>query len=301
MKRFAGIVLAGCLMAGGCNTLQQMAEVGTAMSVAAGAISPEEAQSINRTVSAAAKALESITPEQEYYIGRTVAATILSRNRPLDNPSATEYLNEIGHYLALCSARPETFAGYHFLIMDTDEINAFAAPGGFILVSRGMLRCCRNEDEVAAVLAHEIGHIEHQHGLQAINKSRITAAATVLAAESARTFGSKEFVELVRNFEDSVTDVVSTLVDSGYSRTFESQADAAAVATLERAGYDPRGLLAMLAEMDVRLKRGGSGFAKTHPDPKIRGAEVRALISATASPASSVARAQRFASALRGM
>jgi beta-barrel assembly-enhancing protease len=80
---------------------------------------------------------------------------------------------------------PETFGGYHFLILDSDEINAFAAPGGLIFVTRGMLRCCDSEDAVAAVLAHEVGHVQHQHGIQTIRKPALTSAFTILAAEGA--------------------------------------------------------------------------------------------------------------------
>ncbi len=74
----------------------------------------------------------------------------------------------LGQSLVIFSDRPETFGGYHFLLLDSNEINAFAAPGGLILVTRGMLQCCANEDELAAVLAHEIAHVEKKHGLTAI-------------------------------------------------------------------------------------------------------------------------------------
>ena len=91
--------------------------------------------------------------------------------------------------LSKTSDLPETFGGYHFLILDSDEINAFAAPGGFIFVTRGLLRCCKHEDAAAAVLAHEIGHVELRHGLQAIKKSRITTALTTLGIAGVKTFG----------------------------------------------------------------------------------------------------------------
>lgn len=277
MKRILFPLFALLLLAAGCGTMGKLSEIGTSVAVATGTISPEQAQSINRTVVAVEKTFTDITPEQEYWIGRTVAATLLSSQRPLNKSEATDYVNAVGQYLALCSDRPETFGGYHFLVFDSADINAFAAPGGLVLVSRGMLRCCRNEDELAAVLAHEIGHVELKHGLQAISKSRLTSALTILAAESAKNLGGQNLAELTRAFEGSITDVTGTLVNSGYSRAFEEQADRAAVGILKRAGYSPAALTSMLQTMSQRLKPGGVDFAKTHPDPLVRIKAISAL------------------------
>ncbi|MCX8107663.1 MAG: M48 family metalloprotease, partial [Verrucomicrobiae bacterium] len=166
MKRYTPVLVTLVLFLAGCGTLETVTKIGTSVAVGTGAITPQEAGSITRTTTAAAKAFESITPEQEYYIGRAVAATILKTYRPYEDETANRYLTVLGQALALASDRPETFCGYHFLILDTDEINAFAMPGGLIFVSRGLLRCCKHEDAVAAVLAHEIGHVECQHGLK---------------------------------------------------------------------------------------------------------------------------------------
>jgi len=291
-------LLVGVLLAG-CQTLDTVTEVGTSLGVAAGAINADQAQSINRSVGAVGKVFESITPEQEYYIGRTVAATILSANKPYDKRDMTTYLNTLGQYLALCSDRPETFGGYHFLIMDTSDINAFAAPGGFILVSRGMLRCCKTEDALAGVLAHEIGHVQLNHGLQAIDKSRLTAAATILGTEAAKNLGGKDLADLTRTFESSISDITSTVMNSGYARKFELQADKAAVTILERAGYSPNGLVSMLQQMEKNLKPGGHDFAKTHPAPQDRITELTKFIKTGASP-EPPARQARFIETIRG-
>lgn len=292
-------ILTPVLLAG-CGTLEKVAEVGSAVGVAAGAITEDQAKSITRSAGAVGKVFESITPEQEYYIGRTVAATLLSSQKPLDERGLTEYLNTVGQYLALFSDRPETFGGYHFLVMDSDDINAFAAPGGFILVSKGMLRCCASEESLAAVLAHEIGHVELNHGLQAIGKSRLTTAATILGTEAAKNLGGKELAELTKAFEDSISDITSTLVNSGYARKLEYQADTAAVRILKRAGYDPAGLPAMLRQMEKNLKPGGHDFAKTHPAPKDRIAEL-ASAGVAAAPAPHPVRDRRFARHIQGL
>ncbi|MEZ4386434.1 MAG: CHASE2 domain-containing protein [Candidatus Krumholzibacteriia bacterium] len=217
---------AGLLVLVGCSAVSQMA---TQVAVDQGAITEDQATSINRTVVAVEKAYTDITPEQEYYIGRAVAATLLVTYKPLDDAVANGYLNQLGQTLAMASARPETFGGYHFLLLDSDEINAFACPGGLVLVSRGLVACCRNEDELAAVLAHEIGHVAGKHGLRSIKKSRLTGALTILAAEGARNLGSADVAALVSDLEGSIDDITQSLVNSGYSRGLEQEADAAAL------------------------------------------------------------------------
>lgn len=254
----------------GCQTMKAVSETVAVVGVATGTVTEEQAQSIVRTGEALGSAMEQLTPENEYWIGRTVTATILSRYPAYDRPNLNRYVNLVGQTLALFSDRPETFGGYHFLVLDSDEINAFAGPGGLITVTRGMLRLCRTEDELAAVLAHEIGHVQHRHGLQAIKKSRWTGAFTTIVAEAGKTLGGADLAEAVRAFEGSISDVMQTLVNSGYGRAAEREADAAAVRILRAAGYDPRALVTMLQEMKRRLKPGGLDFAKTHPDPEER-------------------------------
>jgi predicted Zn-dependent protease len=188
-----------------------------------------------------------------------------------------------------------------FLVLDSDEINAFAAPGGLILISRGMLRCCENEAAVATVLAHEIGHVENEHGLKAIRTSRLTSALTILAVESAKSLGGEDLAKVTEAFEGSIDDITSTLADSGYSRKAEREADRSAVRILERVGYDPRALVAMLEEMDRRLDPGGLDFAKTHPDPRDRIADVRRMIAADPAAPPPPARRRRFEQALEGI
>lgn len=269
-----GAAAAGRLLAG-CAALDTMAQSGITIPVAGYNINTA---SIASSVKAVSKTFEDITPEQEYYIGRTIGAQILNKYRPYNRIAANRYINVMGQTLAQASDRPETFGGYHFMIQDSDEINALAAPGGLIFITRGMLRCCPNEDAVAAVLAHEIGHVQHQHGLQAIKKSRLTEALTTLAVEGTKTFGNEQLAGLTRAFEDSITDITSTLINSGYSRAFENTADVTAVGILQRVGYNPNGLVEMLQQMGRQLKPGRLDFAKTHPDPKTRIEQITPLI-----------------------
>jgi predicted Zn-dependent protease len=265
---------------------------------AAGVITADQAESINRTAVAVEKTYQDITPEQEYYIGRSVAATVLAAYKPYDAAALNQYVNTLGQTLALSSDKPETFGGYHFLVLETDEVNAFAAPGGLILVSRGLLRCCRSEDALAAVLAHEIGHVQGQHGLKAIKKGRLTSALTIMAVEAGKTLAGENMAQVVKAFEGSVTDVTSTLMNSGYARGLETEADAAAVQILARAGYDPRALADLLSQMAPRLAADARGFGKTHPSPEARLQQVGSLLNTPPAAAAPAARQQRFNAAV---
>lgn len=291
----AGLALALAAGLTGCETLDQMTQGVTSAAASVGLINTDQAQSINKTTAAVAKTFEDITPSQEYYIGRTVGATILHQYKPYEKDDPIRYLNTLGQALALASERPETYGGYHFMILDTDDINAFAAPGGLIFISRGLVHCCKTEDALAAVVAHEIGHVQLRHGLQAIEKGRLTSALTTLAVESTKNMGAQQIAELTKTFEGAITDITGTLVNNGYARKLEFQADAAAVKILKNIGYDPQALITMLEEMERRLKPGGLDFAKTHPQPKDRIAELRKIVRTSQNPvAISKSRAERF-------
>jgi predicted Zn-dependent protease len=284
----------------GCEGMEQVATVGASLGQATGVITGEQAASIIKSGQAVARGFEDINPEQEYYIGRAVGASLLSQYPPFERRAANRYVNILGQALAQRSDLPETFNGYHFLILDTNEINAFAAPGGLVFVTRGMLRLCRSEDALAAVLAHEIGHVEHRHGLQAIKKSRVTAALSTLAMEGAKNLGGQELAELTRTFENSITDITATLVNSGYSLAFEKQADNSAVTILQRIGYDPNGLVDMLDQMNTRLAPGSPGFGRTHPSPGVRIAYIQRRIGGFRPVTTRAARQARF-ERLRGV
>jgi len=296
---FLTLLCSGLLVAALFFGCAEVAEIGTQLAQEAGVISADQAESVKRGAQAIEKTYQDLTPEQEYYIGRAVVAQVLQTYPPLDQPEANAYLNLLGQSLAVFSDRPETFGGYHFLLLDSDEINAFAGPGGLILVTRGMLRCCETEDELAAVLAHEICHVEKKHGLSAIKQGRLTEAFTIIAAESAKQMGGEELASLTREFEASVGDVVMTLTTSGYSRAQEREADAAAVQLLKRAGYPEAAIITMLKRMDERLAdAGGLGFAKTHPPAQDRADALRPTIgNAEATP--DATRQERFAAAMK--
>ncbi|OGV66651.1 MAG: peptidase M48 [Lentisphaerae bacterium RIFOXYA12_FULL_48_11] len=281
----------------GCKMLEVVTEVGTAVGVATGTLSTSQADSINKTTSAVGKVFDKLTPENEYYIGRSVGATILKSYKPCDNANVNLYLNVLGQTLAMASDRPETFGGYRFLMLDTDEINAFAAPGGLIFVSRGLIKCCKSEDALASVLAHEVGHVQLMHGLKAIKTSRLKDAAVTAALEAGKNLGGEQLAQLTTAFEGTLSDITSTLVNSGYSRSLEIEADAVAVTILKRVGYNPNGLKEMLSEMASRLKP-DKGFGKTHPDPKDRIQAIESQLKDSGEVKSPASRQARFEKAL---
>ncbi len=291
----AGVVLA---LASGCSTVTQ---VGTMVGQAAGVVNADQAEAINKSAQAVEKTFQDITPEQEYYIGRSVTATVLATYKPFDLEQANAYLNLLGQTVAQCSPKPETFGGYHFLLLDSDEINAFAAPGGLITISRGMVRCCKSEDELVAVLAHEVSHVDHQHGLKAIRKGRLTTALTTLGVAAGQTLGGADLAQLTEAFQGTITDITSTMMNNGYSRTTEYEADKGAVTIMKKMGYDPAALVSMLEQMQKHLKPGGRDFAKTHPAPELRVAELKKLLGSTPEAPPSTARQERFQQAMGGV
>ena len=246
----------------------------------------------------ARKGFKDITPEEEYYIGRAVTAQILTRYK-LDRKAAqTAYLNQVGGYLLQFSTRPETFNGYHFSLIKSDQINAFAAPGGNIMVTTGLYRLLKNEEQLAAVLAHEIAHVSLQHGLSAIKKSNLTQAFTIIGkAGLDQTQVGGNINQLTNVFNSSIDNIVNELVIKGYSREQELDADAMALGILYLSGYSLTGMEGFLLALDnIKKTKSGTGFLKTHPPADIRLKAVRKKMKSRQIAASSnTLRDKRFA------
>lgn len=263
-----------------CSTLGTIAKIGGAATGYSDLVDMGESME---------KADRKFSEEEKYYIGRTVAATLLSEDGWLDRAALTRYLNQVGGTLALASERPEMFRGYHFAVLDAPaKVNAFACPGGFLFISSGLLRLCRTEDELAAVLAHEIAHIIAEHPMEAIQASHQRAAVASLLKFGAKKVGeqNEDVAQLSGLFDNVVKDVVKA-VAQGYSRDKERQADLMAVDILGKAGYPPQALAAVLGRMDAK--------SCYHGDPKVRAADVTAAAVQKAYPVHPLAaRDQRF-------
>jgi len=266
----APFFLAGCA---------EVVKVGTSVGQQMGTISKEDKEKIDRMASETARAARPMTEQEEYYVGRAVAATILGQYRLYRSERLTRYINEVGQAVSLASGRPLIYGGYHFTILDTEEINALACPGGMIFLTRGMLKRTQNEEELAAILAHEVAHVSHKDGIGAIQRARWVQVVTFLGAEAARKLSGSEIAKLVSLFEGSVNDVVKTLLVNGYSREQEGAADLSALTFLHRVGYDPHGFADFLERLSKEQTRGANqGLFTTHPGMTERLAKAKSVI-----------------------
>ena len=134
--------------------------------------------------------------------------------------------------------------------------------------------------------------------MQSIEKARMTEALTVLAQEGAKTFGPREVAQLTESFSGAISDIAHSMINKGYSRTFEYQADQASVALVQRVGYNPEGLIDMLTVMEKKLKPGGTDFAKTHPAPRNRITEIQSHKQTFTPVATPEIRRERFLKAI---
>ena len=299
-KALAAAFLAATLVLAGCQAVKQGA---ADVLASTGKISQEDAESLVKTAETLRSTFADITEEEEYYIGRSTAALILSKYRPYRNDALSAYVNAMGTAIAYGSDRPETFGGYHFAVLDTDEVNAMAAPGGFVFVTKGLLKRCADEETLAAILAHEIGHVVERHGLQSIKKSRLIDAFKVIGGEASRQLNSEELAKVTAAFEGVLGDVVETLVERGYDRKFEYEADKLALSYAVRTGYAPGGLADFLKGMEENKPAGvAAGWFKTHPSAADRLARVKTGIAGLgAVPVKYAARTARFASAVKSV
>lgn len=261
-------------------------------------LTTEQIGRIADSVQTIGKAARPMSDSEEYYVGRAVAARLLATYPLYRNKALTQYVNLVGQILALHSEVPETHGGYHFALLDSNEINAFACPGGTILITRGMLASLKSEEELAAVLAHEISHVIHRDGIAAIRSARWSEALTIIGGQAAQELGSKETARLVTVFEGSIEDVLKTLVVNGYGREQELAADRTALAILAAAGYDPQGLAGYLQRLEQAGRGSKGGILNTHPGSQERLASVRSEMPPSGA-SSSARRGKRFAEAVR--
>ncbi|ACI21543.1 M48 family metalloprotease [Thermodesulfovibrio yellowstonii] len=217
------------------------------------------------TIQATEKAARPISDEEEYYIGRAVAARMFLYYTLYENHELTNYINSIGKVIALHSEKPFTFGGYHFALLNSNEINAFACPGGIVFLTKGMLKLAKSEDELAAIIAHEIAHVNHRDGINSIKQARWTEALTIIGTTAAKQYGDEDLLKLVNIFENSIDDILKTLIVNGYSKTQEYAADEKALQYLAKAGYNPYALLNVLERLRQSTKSEG-GILNTHPD-----------------------------------
>ena len=219
-----------------------------------------------------AQSHQDILPRQEFYIGRTVAARLFQRTPAYANDAAADYVTRVGLTLAQVSDRPEVYGGYHFAVVDAEEPNAFTCPAGLILLTRGAVRLCETEDELAAVLAHELSHAALKHPLQAIKDVN---SIPILGAEAMAEYAkdNERLKGLTKTFGSCVDNIMDAIYKTGYKPEYEYQADAMAVEILDRAGYNSAALVQVLS----RLPDDG-GQSATHPKAPERIRRLNAIL-----------------------
>jgi len=265
MNRIKGtkiaVIFLGLLLSS-CSVLEQGADI----LAGKGKVSRSDVDAVVKTGTALRKTFSDITEEEEYYIGRSVAALILSHYDVYENEVLINYVNTIGTSISYFSDRPETYGGYHFMILDTEEVNAISAPGGLIFITKGLLSRCTNEEMLAAVLSHEIAHVTKKHGLRAIKNSRLIEAFGIIGEQAVQRFGSAELQKLTTIFEGVLGDVVETLIEKGYDRKYEYEADVLAIEFAVNTGYSPLGIKDFLETMVSESSSvADKGWFKTHP------------------------------------
>lgn len=210
-------------------------------------------------------AVQILDDREEYYLGRSVAVNILKKYKLLTDPALTEYVDLVGQTVAMNSENSGTYGGYHFAILDSDEVNAFACPGGIIFITKGLIRMLGSEDELAAVLAHEVAHVNAKDGMSSVETSRWTQLTAIVGSATSRAYGSPGLNQIVGVFENSVSDIVKTLVVNGYTKKQEYAADEAAAIILKASGYDPGAVLSVISTYAKREKSDHQGMFRTHP------------------------------------
>jgi predicted Zn-dependent protease len=220
---------------------------------------------INKLVDVIGKAkdLKPVDEKGEAEIGSGVAANLLGAAPLVQDEKLQAYVNRLGWWLALQTERADL--AWHFGVLDSESVNAFAAPGGYVFVTRGLLLRMRNESELAGVMAHEIAHVLKRHHLQAIQKNAQTGLAANLASLAA---GSSKHSDLADKAIGAGTELYARGLDKGD----EFEADRMGVVIAARAGYDPYGLPAVLQTLEA-INPQDSNLAlmfKTHPAPQKR-------------------------------
>lgn len=195
----------------------------------------------------------------ERAIGESLALEGLQRfGKPVSNESLQQYVNLVGAALAANSKRPTI--PYQFAVLDCPVQNAFSVPGGVIFISKELVGILENESELAAVLAHEVGHVAGKHALKSIRRAQFLQGVGTISAANMKGDNGKQF-------ESMVGDLQSVVFDKGLDKSMEFEADAAAMETAYRTGYDPRGMinvLKRLQKIEASSVKKGSWFS-THP------------------------------------
>ncbi|RMF95069.1 MAG: LysM peptidoglycan-binding domain-containing protein [Candidatus Schekmanbacteria bacterium] len=208
-----------------------------------------------------------ISTEQEVEIGKKADVEITEKYGYYEDEAIQQYIDKVGQKIASVCDRKDI--NYHFTVVDSPEVNAFALPGGYVYITRGILAQINSEAEMAGVLGHEVGHVAARHSAQQISKALtykiIAAGASIIYPEAQQW--------------SQISDFIFAAIQSGYGRDFELQSDELGVRYNERAGYNPKAVPAFLKhlKMNEEGKPVYHGLFASHPDTQIRIEKATAL------------------------
>ena len=207
---------------------------------------------------------------QEIRFGRDADADVRKQYKAYESGALQEYVNSVGQEIAKKAHRPDL--QYHFTVLDTPEVNAFALPGGYVYITRGILAYLNSEAELAAVLGHEIGHVTARHGVRQASATQATGVGLAIVSIFAPQIDSSNLGQ-----------TLASALLSGYGRDHELEADRLGAEYLARTEYDPQAMIkvidalkhqelfdAEIARQEGRVPRRYHGLFATHPDNDTR-------------------------------
>jgi len=201
--------------------------------------------------------------EEEVAIGREIAGRLLGAAPLVNNEQLQRYVNKVGSWVAKQSGRNDLT--WHFGVIESSDINAFAAPGGYILVTKGLYKKLQNEAELAGVLAHEIGHVIKQHHLKILKQGALIDVGGGILKQKVGADGKGQAI-------GKMIGSGAEILARGLDKNAEYEADRIGVVLAARAGYDAYALPAVLQEIG-HVSANDSSVAllfKTHPHPEKR-------------------------------
>lgn len=205
--------------------------------------------------------LKNPSQAEEIQIGREITGNLLGASPLVKDAALQRYVNQVGRWVASQSERPDL--PWHFGVIESEDLNAFAAPGGYVVITKGLYRKMQNEAQLAGVLGHEIGHVVKKHHLKVMQKQQLLNMGAGLLGQK---YGKDN--QTVEKVIGSGAEVLAR----GLDKDAEYEADRVGLVLATRAGYEPYGLpevLQAISEADKSDKSVALLF-KTHPHPDDR-------------------------------
>ena len=214
-----------------------------------------------------------MSEQQEIQMGAQAHQDVLKEYAALDNPALQTYVNELGQRLARQSHRPDL--KWHFTVVDSPDVNAFALPGGYVYITRGIMAYLNSEAELAGVVGHEIGHVTARHGVRQHGTATAVGLGAVLGSIFVPALNNQAGASLLQTLAQAWT--------AGYGRDHELEADRLGAQYLARTGYNPQAMIDVIgvlknqelfaadqAKRDGRAPRTYHGTFATHPSNDAR-------------------------------